>query len=733
VLAAAWAEVSTSDDAEPTNQKLIKALKAEYEPSATSSQVAVRMKYRNHLRLAETGTMEPREWYLLWKDLHNQARSLKLTEVTEGTIGSLDFLHALIPKYAPQWATIKRDQILDHGIIGGGVLPTLTQLGRLFSQKLDDVALMYPSANGAYATLGGSSTPSRGGAGGSRKKRDTPDSGDCPCRIPLEEPHPWASTGCARLRCAVMGQVYRATAHDRPLEAAEHQEVLNRLHTRKYNDLRLVLAKRFKMDTIPKKAPAIKGAAVSGGTAFPGSIVAALIDPMLLYPESSGVYSTMDFNAHPLSHSTILDNGAALHLVNNKELLVPGSFKKSVRLETVEAGTQAFPISGQGTRIIAGVVNGTRGACTEDLVLHNVAVVDGFHVNIVSEARLFVKEVWYLGLNNTLRAGSLTESTVLCNLVRHHNLTFVEYKLLNCYSTLPSMIVMTSVVPEQGKLLSWATHPRQDTEILWHLQGGHLGPQALKALVTAVRGVRLYGTPRLQCEHCAITHAKQVISRRPRERSPRPYWRIAWDLFDMPKDRGGERWLLVIKDDYSGKIHLYVIIAKSIFEIMRVMRHFVALVWTKYKLRIAKVTQDNDQATLPWRGTSEYIEWSADEGIEIEPTPPHTHQPNGSAERAGQEVITKSLKMGIGAGLPEKLWPETTQAAVWLYNMSPAHRNNLRSPNKVLHEWFTQYFKYYQPEHVRTASADLRPDWSGLYASELLSIKSNQTDVAHLI
>jgi hypothetical protein len=126
VLAAAWTEVSTSKDAESTNQKLIKALKAEYEPSATTSQVTVRIKYRNHLRLAETGTMEPREWYLLWKDLYNQAKSLKLTEVTEGTIGSLDFLYALILKYAPQWATIKRDQILDHGIISGGVLPTLT-------------------------------------------------------------------------------------------------------------------------------------------------------------------------------------------------------------------------------------------------------------------------------------------------------------------------------------------------------------------------------------------------------------------------------------------------------------------------------------------------------------------------------------------------------------------------------------------------------------------------------
>jgi hypothetical protein len=98
----------------------------------------------------------------------------------------------------------------------------------------------------------------------------------------------------------------------------------------------------------------------------------------------------------------------------------------------------------------------------------------------------------------------------------------------------------------------------------------------------------------------------------------------------------------------------------------------------------------------------------------MEPTPPYTDEPNGATERAGQEVITKSLKMRLGTGLPEKLWPETTQAAVLLYKILPAHRDSLRSPNEVLLNCFQQYFKYHQLEHVRNASANLRPD--GVYA-----------------
>jgi hypothetical protein len=107
-----------------------------------------------------------------------------------------------------------------------------------------------------------------------------------------------------------------------------------------------------------------------------------------------------------------LTNGAARHLINDKDSILSGSFKKSVQLETVEIVTQTIPISGRDTRLIKGVVYGTRGARTEDFVLQKVAVVDSLHVNIVSEAPLHANKVWYLGLDNTLRASSLAESTV---------------------------------------------------------------------------------------------------------------------------------------------------------------------------------------------------------------------------------------------------------------------------------------------------------------------------------
>jgi hypothetical protein len=706
LLTAALMEISPDDDSEPTNQKLVHALMAELEPNSTTAITSMRMEYRRHLDLAKLGTMEPREWYRQWKTTYLKAKAMKLAEI-DGQLGALDLLASLMVKYEPQWASNLHDQILAAGLMGGTV-PSLSQVGQLFSQKLEDHAMRYPVANGVHATFGGS-TPNRSTAS---KPKEPKPLVSCPCS--KEPVHSWSAATCGRLRSALTGAPYTPRGKP-PLAANERQPIIDRLHQPRNAELRKEVSTFLKLETLLKKAPAPVAKQTPGGEAggYPGSIVAALIDPALMEAVSSGVYATMSFDAHPLSKSTLLDNGAALHLVNSKELLVEGSFQKSTRLETVEAGTQAFPISGKGTRMIKGLINGPRGARTEDLTLHNVVVVEGFHVNIISEARLRTSNVWYCGFDATLRSGSLTKNYVLMSLERHHNLTFVEYNLLKCY---PDPKAIMSVTPEQGLLKSWATHPRLDTEELWHSRGGHLAPEALRALVYATRGVRLHGTARLRCEHCAVTHAKQCISRRPRERAPRPYYRISWDLFDMPRGRIGEQWLLIIKDDFSGKIHLYVITTKGIFEIMRVFRHFASWVYTQYHLKIAKVRQDNDQSTLPWRGTSEFIDWCYDEGMDIEPSPPHTHEPNGAAERAGQEVVTKALKMRLGAGLPEKLWPEVTQAAVWLYNMSPAYRNGLRSPNEVLLNWFQQYFKYYQPAHVRSASADLRPDWSGIYA-----------------
>jgi len=168
--------------------------------------------------------------------------------------------------------------------------------------------------------------------------------------------------------------------------------------------------------------------------------------------------------------------------------------------------------------------------------------------------------------------------------------------------------------------------------------------------------VIIKGTARAKCVHCSTTHATQVISRRSSERkSPRPFFRISWDLFDFPEGYNGAQWLLIIKDEYSGKLFGFILMNKSLVSVFNTIRDFDHWVGKQFNLTICKIRHDNDTSVIAIKGYTEYELWAKEAGIEIELVPTYTHEPNGGAERAGQEAVTKSIKMRVGAGLPKDL------------------------------------------------------------------------------
>ena len=67
-------------------------------------------------------------------------------------------------------------------------------------------------------------------------------------------------------------------------------------------------------------------------------------------------------------------------------------------------------------------------------MFNNVAVIEGFHTNIISEYKLRSLRVWYNGFDYTLRYGPLEKSVVLKKLKRKYNLVFMELKPLSSYS-----------------------------------------------------------------------------------------------------------------------------------------------------------------------------------------------------------------------------------------------------------------------------------------------------------
>jgi hypothetical protein len=103
-------------------------------------------------------------------------------------------------------------------------------------------------------------------------------------------------------------------------------------------------------------------------------------------PIPYGVYAARSFSRYPLALSIFLNNCGLLHLVNDEHFLAPGSFRLAYD-KYVKAETILFPVKSHKTRIIKNVIK-NMDSSTSNLILHNVAMVNNFYCNIVSENRL---------------------------------------------------------------------------------------------------------------------------------------------------------------------------------------------------------------------------------------------------------------------------------------------------------------------------------------------------------
>jgi hypothetical protein len=131
-------------------------------------------------------------------------------------------------------------------------------------------------------------------------------------------------------------------------------------------------------------------------------------------PISYKVYAARLFSRHPLALSTFLDNCGLLYLVNDEHLLVPENFRPAYD-KYVEAGIILFPVKSHETRIIKDIIKNMNGL-TFNFILHDVAVVDNFYCNIVSENRLARIKIWFCGFDATFRTGNLQENRIVCQL-----------------------------------------------------------------------------------------------------------------------------------------------------------------------------------------------------------------------------------------------------------------------------------------------------------------------------
>jgi hypothetical protein len=208
----------------------------------------------------------------------------------------------------------------------------------------------------------------------------------------------------------------------------------------------------------------------------------------------------------------------------------------------------------------------------------------------------------------------------------------------------------------------------------WHYRIGHAGDQVLEHLEEFTRGAKIEPTPTARCEACASSKITSQVSRRPPEQDAAfPFDQVSIDLHEVEHHKFVRYMLITCRK--TNFVLVYFLQTFKALPILHAITDAYRFCLTRFKVRWRKIKSDQELAR------SALIQiWIAANGIVHEPSAPHTQAQDGHAERSGGVIGATARTMQVFARLPDEVFPEVVEAAVYLHNLLPCYRNNWRSP-----------------------------------------------------
>ncbi|KAG7411261.1 hypothetical protein Forpe1208_v009686 [Fusarium oxysporum f. sp. rapae] len=211
------------------------------------------------------------------------------------------------------------------------------------------------------------------------------------------------------------------------------------------------------------------------------------------------------------------------------------------------AGTSQVAIDGYGSVKVR--LTGAKGTYIT-LRLDDVVYCEKFASNLVSFSRLRRRGIWWDTSpgNNCLRR---SDHSLIGSLEEVHNQQVIEYRPLAEEPTAEAVMTAASSdtdIPRRALRNAYTSHTRRKpirgSELTWHHRLGHPGPDAIRRLANASRGVRLTVGDRVTtttCSACAQGKMKRQVRRSPRESLSwaKPGERLAIDFHDFEQGYAG--------------------------------------------------------------------------------------------------------------------------------------------------------------------------------------------------
>jgi hypothetical protein len=419
----------------------------------------------------------------------------------------------------------------------------------------------------------------------------------------------------------------------------------------------------------------------------------------------------------------LADTGANMHIVNDikwfkKETFRP--FKEcSIDISTADEST-TLQVKG------GGIVQ---------VILKNP---DGFPVKVT------LSEVAYApqGKCNLFSGGMFAKKAKLTGVYNDQYMTWINcqgHKIGHAIfeNGLYHLDVEKALKPfESGEVVA-ATVNFDDPVWKWHRRLGHLGFQNMLNLLDSSTGMNITAEQiraklKAVCPVCAITKALVKIPRDPAKRhAQEPGQMVHVDVWGPYPIEGfdGTKYFLFITDDCTR--YTWSARFDRKYQLLEVFKSLVKFIQKAYNITIRCCRLDNEFENGP------VGKWCDAHSITREPIEPYAHYQNGVAERTNRTIRERAAPMvqetSISgqvskiisekgtellriSSIPENLWPEAMQHAVWLKNRAPARalrKKDAKTPYEALKGdkptftreriWGSRAYVTYPPEFRNTA------------------------------
>lgn len=201
----------------------------------------------------------------------------------------------------------------------------------------------------------------------------------------------------------------------------------------------------------------------------------------------------------------------------------------------------------------------------------------------------------------------------------------------------------------------------------WHRRLGHVNGQTLLKMSTLGNGLLLSTKDVDRLKECVVC-AEGKHSRTPfpasNSKTKKVLALVHSDLCGPMQTQsiGGSKYFLTFVDDFSRKLFIYLLSAKSqTFAKFKEFKSFAEL-QTGEKIQCLRTDGGGEY------NSTEFKSFLADAGIQHQQTAANSPQQNGVAERINRTIIEKGKCLMFDANLPKMFWADAVKTVEYIYN-----------------------------------------------------------------